>query len=601
MIIMEYFDDPKAPIISIVEKYTGSINFDRNKIINCIQNDSNAENAYMLTKLLLFDNVNDKEALTILLTKFQDKLEDHKYIYFSNKLSKLTTDVNPSIKIITNMKLLKYDCNIAKKELIQICNNDYNQLVKILDERSILKLVFQYPLFCNKPFEFNPSMLNNLKLNFDNLPIGSIKLNLMIYLKTNTDLFNQYSKFCRNKYEILNTSPVLTPTLTKDTTKINIGFFASNFHIKHSISRVFSGIIAGLSNTIFNKVGFFFSKSHDYGKDSKKIWYSCDKRVIIPKSHSNTGMINSFKLAVEKENIDIMIYPELMPCLIEYYFAHLRLAPIQITTWGFPTTSGIDTIDYYITDEYLSNTQDQQYYTEKLVHLKEISGYFDDPVQIDPGTPDLSTLYLPEGYNIYICHQILCKIDDNFENIIKSILEKDSKALIVFTDYLTNYDQIVKTDYSYHELNYKKYLYSRLSKKIGMNMIRVHFIKKKSPEFLHKYLKVAKVALETTKFGGILSILDPISLGLPVVSMKGNSIIQRVGYAFYKKMGIENIVANSSEEYVSIAIRIANDDEYRKSLSNQILKGKSQIFNNKPSISEWERALIQINQTRINS
>ena len=48
-------------------------------------------------------------------------------------------------------------------------------------------------------------------------------------------------------------------------------------------------------------------------------------------------------------------------------FACNRLAPIQITAWGHSITSGIDTIDYYISSKYYENEESQKFYSEKLI------------------------------------------------------------------------------------------------------------------------------------------------------------------------------------------------------------------------------------------
>ena len=50
--------------------------------------------------------------------------------------------------------------------------------------------------------------------------------------------------------------------------------------------------------------------------------------------------------------------------------ASMRLAPIQLCSFGHPETSGLRTIDYYISSELLETTESQSFYSEKLINFQ---------------------------------------------------------------------------------------------------------------------------------------------------------------------------------------------------------------------------------------
>ena len=56
--------------------------------------------------------------------------------------------------------------------------------------------------------------------------------------------------------------------------------------------------------------------------------------------------------------------------------------PIQCNTWGHSDTSGIDTIDYFISSSYFETQQSLDYYSEKLLKLDCLSMYYEQPLKL---------------------------------------------------------------------------------------------------------------------------------------------------------------------------------------------------------------------------
>jgi hypothetical protein len=91
--------------------------------------------------------------------------------------------------------------------------------------------------------------------------------------------------------------------------------------------------------------------------------------------------ITSARLALEKYEFDVIIYPDIGMKLLPTLLGYSRIAPIQVTIWGHSETSGIDTIDYYISSEWftINNMVENIYYTEKLILMKSLSTYYVSP------------------------------------------------------------------------------------------------------------------------------------------------------------------------------------------------------------------------------
>jgi predicted O-linked N-acetylglucosamine transferase (SPINDLY family) len=97
------------------------------------------------------------------------------------------------------------------------------------------------------------------------------------------------------------------------------------------------------------------------------------------------------------------------------------------------------------------------------------------------------------------------------------------------------------------------------------------------------------VALDTVHYsGGANSIYDALSVGTPVVTLPSGLHRGRYTLAAYRTMGTTAGVANSAAEYVDIALRLAHDSDYRRSVSNEIAATRGALFGNLAAVRELE-------------
>ena len=94
-------------------------------------------------------------------------------------------------------------------------------------------------------------------------------------------------------------------------------------------------------------------------------------------------------------------------------FAHMRLAPVQINTWGHSVTSGIPTIDYYFSSELYEIPEAQNNYSEKLIKMKSLCTCY-PTINIDIEPNDREELKIPDGKFILSCMQMRHKFKPEF-------------------------------------------------------------------------------------------------------------------------------------------------------------------------------------------
>ena len=104
-----------------------------------------------------------------------------------------------------------------------------------------------------------------------------------------------------------------------------------------------------------------------------------------------------------------------------------------------------------------------------------------------------------------------------------------------------------------------------------------------------RLLQLADVVIDPPHYGANSSCYDIFSYNLPLVTMPGNLFVGRVTQAFYRKMGVDDLVVHSPEEYVSKAVQVATDRDYRKYVTERIAAASDVLFNDIEAVREHER------------
>jgi predicted O-linked N-acetylglucosamine transferase (SPINDLY family) len=84
--------------------------------------------------------------------------------------------------------------------------------------------------------------------------------------------------------------------------------------------------------------------------------------------------LDAARRTIEEAALDALIYTDLSMHPLTCFLALWRLAPVQMVAWGHPTTSGIDTIDYYLSAEALETGESIGSHSEKVLALPAFCG-----------------------------------------------------------------------------------------------------------------------------------------------------------------------------------------------------------------------------------
>ena len=104
----------------------------------------------------------------------------------------------------------------------------------------------------------------------------------------------------------------------------------------------------------------------------------------------------------------------------------------------------------------------------------------------------------------------------------------------------------------------------------------------------------ADIFLDSIEWSGCNTVFESLPFNCPVVTLPGTFMRGRHAYAILKMMDIEDTIASSVDDYISIAVRLANDISWRKDISGRVHRNKHRIYRDRECIAGLEKFLKNV-------
>jgi predicted O-linked N-acetylglucosamine transferase (SPINDLY family) len=253
--------------------------------------------------------------------------------------------------------------------------------------------------------------------------------------------------------------------------------------------------------------------------------------------------------------------------------AALRLAPVQVASWGHPETTGLPTIDHYLSAEGLEPGDAQANYSEKLVKLPHL-GCWLVPGKEESGS--LTGVELDRETLLLLCPGTAFKYAPQQDRVWLEIAKRVPSARLVF--FLTPL---------------AKKLQERLRESFrrgGVDFERqVAFIPWQSRGGFRALLKRADLFLDTIGFSGFNTAVHALECGLPIVAREGRFLRGRLASGILHHTGLAELVAPSDEAYVELAVALAGDRARRHELRKRIEAGRERLYRDAAPLDALQR------------
>jgi predicted O-linked N-acetylglucosamine transferase (SPINDLY family) len=111
-------------------------------------------------------------------------------------------------------------------------------------------------------------------------------------------------------------------------------------------------------------------------------------------------------------------------------------------------------------------------------------------------------------------------------------------------------------------------------------------------------LKRADVFLDTIGFSGFNTAMQAVECGLPIVTREGRFLRGRLASGILKRMGLQELVAQSEEDYVALVVKLVREDEYREHIRERIEASRDILFEDIAPIRALEDFFVRATTRR---
>ena len=281
---------------------------------------------------------------------------------------------------------------------------------------------------------------------------------------------------------------------------------------------------------------------------------------------------------ISATELDWLLYPEIGMEALTYYLAHARLARSQWNTLGHPCTSGLMTIDSYVSYAALEPEGSERFYSEALIRLPEGSPFPSYPTAPLPGKMrDRHALGFSGDGQLLICPQSLFKLMPRFDATLAAILDASPKATLLLPEaVMPGQTAAIK---------------ARFATTLGAAADRVRFFRRRSRSEFVELIAACDLLLDPFPVGGGITTWDALATGTPIVTLPGQHLRGRFASAALAAAGIDATVAASEADYAAIANRLLHSADERHELRRQLASAAPAICADQRAVEHWLAAI----------
>ena len=293
--------------------------------------------------------------------------------------------------------------------------------------------------------------------------------------------------------------------------------------------------------------------------------------------------LNELKEICEKNGAAVLYMPSIGMDLTTIFASNTRLAPVQVIALGHPATTHSDFIEYVIVeDDYVGS---EKCFSEQLLRLpKDALPYV--PSALAPQHVEYRLRENPEVVNIGIASTTM-KLNPYFLAALKAIRDRAN----VKVHFHFALGQSSGVTHPYVERFIKSYLGNDAT-------AHPHAPYDQYLRILHN----CDMMVNPFPFGNTNGIIDMVTLGLVGICKTGAEVHEHIDEGLFKRLGLpEWLIANTVDEYVERAIRLAENHQERLELRRHIIEnnGLQTLFTGDPSpmgkvllekFEEWKAA-----------
>jgi len=247
--------------------------------------------------------------------------------------------------------------------------------------------------------------------------------------------------------------------------------------------------------------------------------------------------------AIREDRVDILVDLSLHTAGNRLTMFARRPAPVQVSFAGYPGSTGLEAINYRISDRYLEEEREAgvaaEYQGGQIALMESFWCY-------DPCGVRLEVSPSPARENGFVTFASL----NDFGKINGPVFRRWAAVL----RQATGSRLLLLTYPGEHRRDAIALLRAE-----GIAEDRVEFLEPRPRAEYLRYYQRADIMLDPFPYNGHTTSLDALWMGVPVVSLAGERTVSRAGLSQLTNLGLPELVARTEDEYVEIASKLAGD------------------------------------------
>ena len=221
----------------------------------------------------------------------------------------------------------------------------------------------------------------------------------------------------------------------------------------------------------------------------------------------------------------------------------MRLAPVQVSWLGYLNTMGAEFIDYLIADDVVVPADHEARYDEKIARLPRCFLPY-SKLEESPAVMQREDVGLPQDAFVFASFNNPCKIQPaEFRAWIRILREAPDSVLWVYDGNRESVRKNLREALSMAKID--------LDRLVFAPMVPMH-------EHLTR-MRLADLFLDTFRYNAGATAIAAAQAGLPLLTLKGNTLLARMGASVNSALGLSQLVCDDVDRYVARAGELAAD------------------------------------------
>lgn len=344
--------------------------------------------------------------------------------------------------------------------------------------------------------------------------------------------------------------------------------FVSRYLYAHTVGRLFAPLIEALDARRFEVHVLHL------GSESDALTAALAARVAL---HRGPRIATAWRDQIAQLAPEAVIYLDIGMDPITQGLAALRLAPRQATMWGHPVTTGLPSIDAFLSPGAMEIPAAQSHYTERLVRLPGLGHGLAAPAT-RPAPAAIERR--PGGIDLF-CAQAIFKLMPEQDLLFARILRDLPSARLHF---IAHQHAAVR---------------DRLAGRLG-DAMRASGLDPAGRIVLHPMQsldgfialgRACDFAIDSIGWSGGMSSLDLLGAGVPVVTLPGSSMRSRQTAALLRALDAPTLIARDASDYVAKIVALASQPERLRTLGERIYRARHRMHDAAPVVAGLEAFL----------